>query len=59
MAVLLLAVGSAPKLVKASAAVVAPVPPLSIAIVAAFQVPEIIVPKVHPVLPLCWARMLP
>ena len=44
MAVLLFAVGSAPKLVKAAAAVVAPVPPLAIAISVPFQVPPFTLP---------------
>ena len=59
VAVLLLAVGSAPKLVKAAAAVVAPVPPLATAIVVPFHVPLVIVPRLHPFVPSCWARMFP
>ena len=46
VAVLLFTLASAPKLVKAAAAVVAPVPPFAIAISVALQVPEVIVPIV-------------
>ena len=48
-----------PKLVLASAAVVAPVPPLVMAISVPFQVPEDIVPRVHPLVPSCCARIFP
>lgn len=53
VAVLLFTVGSAPKFVKAPDAVVAPVPPLAIAISVALHVPEVIVPtldKLEPVM---------
>ena len=46
VAVLLFAVASAPKLVNAPAAVVAPVPPFDKAIVVPLQIPEVIVPTV-------------
>ena len=44
--VLLFAIASAPKFVKAAVAVVAPVPPLANAIVVPFHVPAVIVPTV-------------
>ena len=44
VAILLFTVGSAPKLVNAANAVVAPVPPLANAIVVPLHVPEVMVP---------------
>jgi len=44
MSLLLFAVGSAPKFVKAPDAVIAPVPPFAIAIVVPLQTPVVIVP---------------